>query len=196
MARLVCGNGVNDTKEPTHIAGKMNPYYQRWSNMLHRCNPKRWVTNPAYTGTKICEEWIQFSIFKQWMQIQEHQFGENNIQIRQLDKDYLGRSSKLYSPDTCCFILKNTNLFITDSKSTQGNLPIGVNRSAKVGKFISRLWVDGTQEYLGSFNDPWEAHLAWLYRKRELAEVIARNELDSRVVNAILAHYHEDPFLY
>ena len=196
MSKLICGIGINDLDHPTFVQGRMDPYYKRWSCMLSRASEKRWASQPAYIGTTVCDDWLHLSKFKEWVQSQEQQFGGDNIADRELDKDLLFKANKVYSPDTCCFILKSTNLFLTNGTMSKKTNPLGVSWSTKTRKFISSIRIHGKQEYLGQFDVAWEAHLAWLTKKRELAVEVSQRECDKRAVVAVLDYYHTDPFIY
>ena len=120
MNKLIYGVGVNDLPYRTQVkeelpknGGKrirktvfLCKYYVAWKNMLQRCYGKKYLERkPSYTGTSVCREWLYATEFKKWMEQQDWQG-------KCLDKDIIVPGSKLYSPETCAFVLQATNSFV------------------------------------------------------------------------------------
>lgn len=61
---------------------------------------------PEYKDKSVCEEWLNYSNFKIWFD--EHYVPSKNNQI-DLDKDLLVQGNKVYSPETCVFLLHYQN---------------------------------------------------------------------------------------
>ena len=199
MNKLICGIGVNDLGYRTQVwedlpksGGKrirktvfLCKYYAAWRNMLTRCYSKKSLESyPSYTGTKVCNEWLYAATFKKWMEQQDWHG-------KCLDKDIIVPKSKLYSPDTCAFVLNATNLFVTARDACRGDYPIGVHlfkRTGKYGACCSNLFT-GKKEHLGYFSTPEDAHESWRKRKHELAQLVAATESDPRVVEALKKRY-------
>jgi hypothetical protein len=199
MNKLVYGVGVNDLGYRVHVqeyvtenGGKriqktvfLCPYYAAWTDMLKRCYSKKSLErNPSYSGTSVCGEWVYASEFKKWMEQQDWQ-------DKSLDKDIIAPRSKLYSPDTCAFVLPATNLFVTASDASRGDCPIGVTLYKRTGKYQAQCSNPFSEErgHLGYFSTPKEAHEAWRKRKHELAQLVAARESDPRVVDALRKRY-------
>ncbi len=199
MKKLVHGVGVNDLPYRAHVyeyvtenGGKKIrklvfrcEYYTAWINMLERCYSKKFLERyPSYIGTSVCSEWVYASAFKKWMEQQDWQG-------KSLDKDIVVPRSKLYSPDTCAFVLQATNTFVIASDAIRGEYPIGVTLHKLTGKYRARCQNPfiGENEYLGLFSTPGEAHEAWRKRKNELAQLVAATESDTRVVEALKRRY-------
>ena len=108
-----------------------------------------------------------------------------------LDKDIILPGNRLYSPDTCAFVLTATNLFVTARDAIRGECPIGVHLYKHTGKYQVQCKnpFTGKREYLGYFSTPEEAHEAWRKRKHELAQLVAATESDPRVVEALKKRY-------
>jgi len=108
-----------------------------------------------------------------------------------LDKDIIAPGSKLYSPESCAFVLQATNLFVTACDASRGGYPIGVDLFKRTGKYRAQCGnpFTGKQEYLGLFSTPEEAHEVWRRRKHELAQLVAATESDPRVVEALKKRY-------
>ena len=195
MSKLVYGVGVNDLGYRTQVyeyvtknGGKRIretvfrcKYYTAWTSMLQRCYSKKSLESyPTYIGTSVCSEWLSATAFRKWMEQQDWR-------DKCLDKDIIAPKSKLYSPDTCAFVLPATNLFVIASDAIRGDYPIGVSLYKPIGKYKAQCNNPSTeeQEYLGLFLTPGEAHEAWRKRKHEIAQLVAAKESDLRVVEAL-----------
>ena len=199
MNKLVWGVGVNDLgyatqvyEEVTKNGGKRSwksvficKYYAAWTRMLERCYSKKLLERrPSYISTSVCGEWLSATVFKKWMEQQDWHG-------KCLDKDIIAPGSKLYSPETCAFVLQATNNFVTANDASRGEYPIGVcllKRTNKYQAYCQNLFT-GKQEHLGYFSTPEEAHEAWRKRKHELAQLVAATESDIRVVEALKKRY-------
>lgn len=176
--KLVQGVGLNDAGYQT--AGC--PIYRVWRDMLARgYSEKEKSRNPGYRDVSVCDEWLKFSTFREWMLSQDYHG-------KQLDKDLLQKGNKVYGPDTSLFIDKRVNLFITESASSRGEYPIGV-RLHKSGKYEARCGSTCGQKYLGLHETPEEAHQAWLSAKLEQAKILASGQTDPRVAKALIERY-------
>ena len=199
MNKLVYGVGVNDLgyrtqvkEEVTEKGGKRIwkhvfrcKYYTVWTHMLERCYSKKYLEScPTYIGTSVCNEWLSAVEFKKWMEQQDWR-------DKCLDKDIIAPGSKLYSPETCAFVLQATNLFVTARDACRGSYPIGVCLYKRTGKYIACCGnpFTGKNEHLGYFSTPEEAHEAWRKRKHDLAQLVAARESDPRVIEALKKRY-------
>ena len=199
MNKLVFGVGVNDLGYRTQVyewvtkdGGKriqktvfICKYYTVWKSMLRRCYSKKYLeSKPSYNGTSVCSEWLYATAFKKWME-QQDWHGKS------LDKDIIVPGSKLYSPETCAFVLTATNLFVIASDASRGSYPIGVSLYKRTGRYHASCEnpFTGKHEHLGYFSTPEEAHEGWRKRKHELAQLVAATESDTRVVEALKKRY-------
>lgn len=157
------GVGILDADYP--VAGKSGkcPYYYRWMNLLSRCySPAYLKTHPSYVGCHICDEWLRFSNFKNWMQKQDWEG-------KQLDKDILG-DGKLYSPDTCVFVSSALNKFMLSREAGRGSCLLGVSKES--GSYVTYIRKNGKSVYLGFSHDELTAHKLWQKEKSEIATAI------------------------
>ena len=199
MKKLVWGVGVNDLGYRVHVkewvtenGGKrvqktvfLCPYYKAWKSMLERCNSEKFLeSNPSYVDTSVCSEWLYASAFKEWMEQQDWEG-------KSLDKDIIAPGNKLYSPETCAFVLKATNSFVTASDASRGEYPIGVSLVKRTGRYRADCKNPFTREgeYLGCFSTTEEAHEVWRRRKDEIAQLVAATESDPRIVEALKKKY-------
>ena len=193
---LICGVGINDADYPIYVTknklvnGKNIiiskwecHFYSVWRNMLLRCyNKKYQERNRNYIGAAVCDSWLNFSNFRQWMITQDYEG-------KHLDKDLL--SGILYSPETCLFIDARVNYFIRDSVTR--SYPKALNGAAfdkSRNKWISNCSkAMGGVARLGRFNTELEAHLAWKAEKLKQAKILAGTLDDNRVAELLVARY-------
>ena len=197
--KLVCGVGNNNAdyvvkKFETigYVDGERKqkqvwicPYYRTWASMIDRCySTKTQERNPTYRGCIVSKEWLTFTNFKNWMEKQDF---EGN----QLDKDLLIKGNKLYSSDTCVFVAPMVNTFVIDRGASRGEWMIGVDYNKRDGKFRAQCQNPFTRknEFLGYFDSEQEAHNAWVKRKLELAHLLAAEQTDPRVAEALINRY-------
>lgn len=197
--KLVYGVGINDAdyvveKKETigYVNGKQKqkrvwvcPYYQTWKNALVRCYSEKFQEkNPTYKCCAVSDEWLTFSNFKAWMEMQDWEG-------KQLDKDLLFEGNKIYSVETCVFVTQMVNLFTIDSGAARGEWLIGVSWNKEKEKFQASCRNPFTKktEFLGLFTTEQEAHNAWAKRKLELAHGLASIQTDPRVAKALIDRY-------
>lgn len=104
--RGLCGIGYSGMKMNTEMRHSVS--YYKWKNMVQRCYDKKVHKKykPEYKDKSVCEEWLNYSNFKIWFD--EHFVPSKNNQI-DLDKDLLVQGNKIYSPETCVFLLHYQN---------------------------------------------------------------------------------------
>lgn len=181
---VVCGIGINDAEYVVQKVGWICPFYLTWHNMLKRCYTEKYQkAQPSYRGCYVCSDWLTFSNFKAWMEIQDWKDME-------LDKDLLVKGNREYSPDTCVFINKLTNTFTSERQNQRGLYPIGVGLHKQSGLFRARCGdLRGGRKNIGYFHTAQEAHQAWLQYKLTLAVELASMQKDSRVAEALIRRY-------
>lgn len=110
---------------------------------------------------------------------------------KELDKDLIIPGNKIYSPETCAFVTPELNKFLTERSSARGDWPLGVQWSKSSRKFITHCNnpFSSKEEYLGLFDCPEEAHVAWRKRKHELALIYASQQADPRIAEALSIRY-------
>lgn len=104
--RGLCGIGYSGMKMNPEMRHSVS--YYKWKNMIQRCYDKKVHKKykPEYKDKSVCEEWLNYSNFKIWFD--EHYVPSKNNQI-DLDKDLLVQGNKVYSPETCVFLLHYQN---------------------------------------------------------------------------------------
>lgn len=187
--KLIFGVGVNDATYCVYqkIDNKIVacPFYVVWVSMLRRCySGVCHGQHPTYVGCSVCDEWLNFSTFKMWMETQDWEG-------KQLDKDVLTPDNKIYRPEACVFLSRMINVFTTERTSARGIHPIGVTFLQRLGKYQSNVRnpFTGKKEYLGLFDSPVEAHHAWRMRKIYFASQLGSLQNDQRVTDALISRY-------
>lgn len=201
-SKLTYGWGINDVDYPITKSGIVNgvcktiwicPYYEDWKNMIQRCYSVD-VQNrqPTYKACTVCEEWKYLSNFIKWVNSQPN----SNWQNCELDKDFLLKGNKHYSPDTCVYIDKILNGFMVDSGKIRGNLMIGVSLSKrKKNPYTAQCcnpFLKGKGTYVGVYSTELEAHLAWKAKKHGYACQLSDMQEDLRVANILLQMYDKN----
>jgi hypothetical protein len=173
--KFVQNVGKNDAEYPVNplVNGKREicPFYRTWVDMLTRCyNPRVKQKQPTYSNCTVCEEWLTFSKFKAWMELQRWQG-------MRLDKDLLYPGNTQYSPQTCVFVPNAINCIFGTCGASRGEYPIGVSKD-KISKdmvnFLKKPFraavqtLSGTRKHLGMYATAMEAHAAWQLAKVEV----------------------------
>jgi hypothetical protein len=86
---------------------------------------KRDKKHLAYKDCEVCSEWHNFQVFADWYENNYYDIGEGRMHI---DKDILGKGSKIYSPDTCIFVPQRINMIFM-TKARKDELPNGITKN-------------------------------------------------------------------
>ena len=171
----VCGVGYFGVGEyKAKIDGKPTPEYGTWNNMIQRCYDKKYQENhPTYKGTIVCEEWLNFQNFSKWYEDNYPKIEGVNFD---LDKDLLqeGVENKVYSPETCVFLPKSVNLFLSHkySNNTSGFVGVYWDIANKKWRAQINLFGEGKRKNLGLFTTPEEASLVYQKAREIEAEKV------------------------
>lgn len=188
----MCGVGINDsnyitTKYET-INGKRKrvwvcPYYARWKTIIERCYSNNNPRNVTYNKCIVCDEWLTFSNFREWM-ISLDWVGKH------IDKDILKFDNNVYCPAYCVFVDPLVNTIITDNLSQPNGYMLGVAYNTKTGRYESRCRnpFSKKQERLGSYDTELEAHEVWRKKKIQHIRQI-KDRMPSIVFQSLLNRY-------
>lgn len=201
---LVEGWGINDVDYDVTRSEVVNgkkktvwtcPYYRDWKRVLRFClNPLVKRNKHTYKHCTVCEEWKYLSNFIKWVDSQPNKDWENCS----LDKDFLVKGNKHYSPSTCVYIDSSLNNFLTDCRKSRGNYLIGVSKEKKNKvnpyKASCRNPLDKSHKarYIGVFPSEELAHKAWQTRKHEIACQLADLQTDKRISKVLREMYSPD----
>jgi hypothetical protein len=170
---LVYGVGLYEGGEYScAIGGKRTQEYSLWTNMLNRCYSSKYHDiTPTYIGCSVSENFKNFQYFAEWCNKQIG-FKETNYQ---LDKDIVSKGNKLYSEDTCFFVPRELNMFLTNSNASRGTRPVGVSFNKPVNKYVAYCKDGyGFQKHLGYFQNEIEAFQVYKTYKEALAKQLAK----------------------
>jgi hypothetical protein len=166
---IIHGVGINDAD---YKSLKRCPFYKRWVNLIGRCYGGH---EPDYEDCSVCEDWLTFSKFRAWMETQKWRGQE-------LDKDILVFGNKIYSPETCVFIPMPLNKLFRKYPANKSGLPRGVSKQTR---YVALAIINGARVELGRFDDPMDAHIAWL-RSRHLTVIGVANTYKGKLRDALL----------
>lgn len=179
---LVYGVGHMD------LPGQSNtPAYWAWHGMIKRCYCEwRVAIRPTYRECSVCDDWLYFSKFKPW-------YDENYRDGFCLDKDIIGRYSKVYSPETCAYVPSRINALVLRRDGARGKYPIGVTYSKDKKKFEAQMRQMERIVSLGLYKTPEDAFFAYkkakeAYVKKVAQEYYVRGEITKRVYDALMRY--------
>lgn len=175
--RGIFGDAVVDVKSQV---------YTSWAGMFKRCytfyedKPRARIN---YEGCEVHEDFTYLPDYIDWY----------NNQIVQpkwhLDKDLLVPGNKIYSPNTCVFLPRALNTFLTIRGNARGPYPIGVTYHERLDKYEARCNRDGKIVYLGLHLNPEDAFAAYKEEKENYAKDLAKRwdgVIDSRACEALM----------
>ena len=171
--------------------------YSYWLRMLSRCYNEKEQAKPssrAYIGCSVAEEWHNFQNFAEWCVVNQYCGKlDHKGKLWHLDKDIIKTDNKVYDQDACLFVPNEINVFF--SMTEIGNTGyLGVNyikpatKGAKEG-YIARCHSEGVRQYLGYYDTPLEAYLAYREAKIRAAKELTskwQGQVDNRVIEALL----------
>ena len=158
--------------------------YKSWVGMLKRVySPHTDQMRITYRDCTVTDEWLRFENYVKWFHQQKVQSGW------QLDKDLLIPGNKTYSPDSCVFLPREINTFLTNRFNHRGEWPVGVTYHKRLDKWQATCNAHGKSEYLGVFTTPEEAFSRYKVRKEKVAKEYAekwKDLIDSRAYDALM----------
>lgn len=166
--------------------------YSLWSSMLSRAySEKQHLKHPTYKDVTVCDEWLNFQNFAEWCYSQKFfNAKDDKGKPYQLDKDILVKGNKVYSPETCCFVPRNINNLLLNSRKVRGSYPVGVYLDKKYQKFKAQLsFYGGVQKHLGYFENVEKAFQTYKKVKESHIKEVAENlkdRVDAKVYQALI----------
>lgn len=159
--------GVGEYSSTTH-----KKQYATWKNMMTRCySIKYHQKRPTYKDCYVCDEWHNFQNFAKW-------FDENYYDVpgdkMSLDKDFIIKNNKLYSPNTCIFIPSKINSAIECKQLTRGKYPLGITYRKNTGLYE----VNHANRYIGGYPHLDEAVSKYIEVKKKHLEKLANLYID------------------
>lgn len=185
LRRPIYGVGINNAdyvvyKKPPNGKVEKCPYYEAWFGMLRRCySAKNLINRPTYIGCSVCDEWLYFISFKEWMEKQDW-IG------KALDKDIINPGNKIYSPENCAFVTSNLNNLLSNHKRARGKYPQGVDITS--GGFRAQISIYSNYNLIGYYKTVNEAEKAYVIKKVNLILKAANETKDERVSIGLVKH--------
>ena len=154
--------------------------------MNARCKPNGNVQRKHGSYVGVYHTFDSFNAFSEWAQKQVG-YGEYKFQ---LDKDFLSKDCKVYSPETCVFIPQSLNKFILEPCNKTHDLPTGVCFEPRWKRFTAYCNDENCKrEHLGSFGSPEEASSIRNAFKERVARILAgrwKGKVDDRVHDMLI----------
>lgn len=175
----VYGIGVVGNKCPTTLNHKQIKEYEAWCNMLRRCFCEEEKQKyPTYKDVICCEEWLLYENFYKWLHSQENFDKWANGDKWCLDKDILIKGNKIYSPENCCIVPNHINTLFIKCDKSRGDLPIGVSEHGSGFQARCMNSIINKEIYLGTYETPFKAFLAYKSYKENLIKQVAEIEFN------------------
>ncbi len=154
--------------------------YRKWANMMQRCYSE--VTHrikPYYKDCRVCEEWWNFSNFREW-------YRENAIEGRKfdLDKDILIQGNNIYSPRTCSLVTHYANTIFQ-----RRGIETNITQNSSTGMYDAVMTILGKMRKVGTFGTREDAEKGVSTYRKELINNFARknrNKVPYKVCEAML----------
>lgn len=171
------GFGISDLRKG------VNPSIKSvWEGMLKRCfyeSESSQDMDRTYRGiTSVCDEWRYFSNFNKWA---EPRYAKG----LHLDKDLKVLGNKIYSPDTCLFVSKEVNNFLTLRGNDRGDYPLGVSWHKRDCVFQGTVSINN-KRHSKYFSTKEEAHAFWQEMKSIAAKKLAIKQTNPDVADALI----------
>lgn len=178
------------------ITKKKEPTWRSLARRSWVAMHNRVSLNNSYKDVKICDSWYEFKNFAEWFKIQY----DNGWWTKgwHLDKDIISRGGKLYSPETCAYVLPALNLAFVQAfnKFTNYNAARGVVRIQSPDRDIPDVFsasfdYDGMTYHLGEFDYELYAFFTYKWAKEEFLQERAteiKHKLNPKMYEAIMSY--------
>lgn len=176
----VCGVGISGNKYQIVENKRPTREYNAWLRMLNRCFDKSVkAKQPTYKDVSICEEWLLFENFYEWLHNQPNFNKWHDEQRWAVDKDIFTKRNKVYSPETCCLVPQNVNCLFLKREAERGAYPIGVRYTNNGFLAVCRNpFLDKAVE-LGYYSTPERAFQAYKVYKEDIIKQVAKVEYNN-----------------
>lgn len=159
--------------------------YSNWAEIKNRCYDEFHKDFKSYgaKGVTLCNEWLDFKNFYEW-------YKENHYEVEgeymAIDKDILGKDSKIYSPENCVFVPFRINgLFVhKDNGDMRGLQKLPSGYQVKV-----RNPFTGKNDYYGTYKDAEVAKSVYRQCKKQIIVGMAeeyKGRIPDKVYQALL----------
>jgi hypothetical protein len=190
--RKVLGHGITTTyikQGHTNIAKEKAYIY--WKQILLECFSQKYIlAHPLFEGKTVCEEWLDYSNFKKWYDLNYYEIPSQRMVLT--NNLFNGKN---FCPETSCFLPNEINSVfqIVCQKTSDVDLPIGITQRQyqAYGIEIPVYTVAIQGKYIGIYSDLNESLSVWQAAKqKQLDELIEKykEKLPSKILN-ILENY-------
>ena len=153
--------------------GTVKKEFELWRRMLYRCSEHYQNNRETYKGVKCCDYFKSYQNFAKWF---EDNYYEVEGERMHLDKDWLVKGNKIYSPETCVFVPHSINGLIVGNDKNRGDTPIGVSKLKNF--YRARLKKQDHEVHLGLFDSPVEAFKIYKKAKEQHIKQVAEEYKD------------------
>lgn len=174
------GYGVFDSNDMAHNI---------WRGMIERCygTNKNRVRDISYSECYVSSDWHNYQNFAKWYKNNYYQI---DGEVMMLDKDILTKDNKTYSENSCIIVPNSINMLINGrTRSDGGDSPLGVSYHKKTKKYQASCNKNGKPIYLGIYDTPQEAHMAYKQYKEKLIKDMANsyyNKIPDKLYDALM----------
>lgn len=157
--------------------GNKTKEYQTWLGMLRRIFESNEKQDPSYIDCEICDEWLLFSNFYDWIHSQPNYEKWKNTKYWAIDKDIIKKGNKIYGPEFCCLVPPYVNSLFIKDEARRGDCVIGVTISRR-GLYMAQCGdpVTGKNKHLGEYSKEIDAFNAYKKYKENCIRQIAKRE--------------------
>lgn len=170
-----------------YITKEDSKAYGTWHGVLERCYDLEYKKRkPTYKNCTVCDEWLNYSIFKKWYD--ENIYNIDDDQIH-LDKDIIKKGNKCYCPQYCVFVPRRINSLFTNGTNVRGKLPVGITLDRTT--FRARLSTLNGRIDLGHYRNVEEAFDAYKTAKENYIKQVAeeyKNKIPLKLYEAMLRY--------
>lgn len=170
------------------INGRHTKYYEHWKSMLERCYDSKYKEKqPTYKDCFANKETHCFQDFCKWF---DKNYYEIEGEVMCLDKDILIKGNKEYSFNTMVFVPQRINSLFIKRDAMRGDLPIGVSYCKTNNKYQAHCKTLEDKKYLGLYNTPHEAFLAYKTFKEAYIKQVAdeyKDKIPKKLYDAMYA---------
>lgn len=186
LKKTLYGVGINDYEgRICDGIGKVATFYTTWANMIARCYSNKVKNkNPTYNDCYSCEKWHRLKNFKVF-------FDDNYKDGYDLDKDLLVKGNKVYSPETCVFLPREINSFLSNKYTCKNKLYAGITWRESIRKYQVRIGIEGNSVHLGVFENIDDVVEVYKKAREQEAKKLAnkyKHEIDIRAYNALMEY--------
>ena len=168
--RYFCVGYLGEGKYKVSENGKNTDKYNIWYSMLQRCyDPKLQEREPTYKGCKVEEYWLNFQSMGEWL---DKNYYEIPGEQMHLDKDILCKGNKIYSRETCIFVLQRINSLFVKRDNSRGENPIGVHPNSSGNYQVHCNNGYGKTIALGTYNSKEEAFQVYKQHKEKVIKEV------------------------